>query len=130
MSPAWTAPLPRRIAAAVVALALAATAWVRVGAIEPSLRIRTWRSAQNPEFELWSVFAESHGGEALDEVSIEPVSGPVTFDGGTSIKELPAQWRVTFVVRISGPEPRSARVRVVQKGSSLQSYDVDLGAAK
>jgi len=127
---ARTAPGPRRVAAALVAAAFCAAAWIRVGAIEPSLKIRKWRSAQNPAFELWSVFVESHGGEALDEVSIEPVSGPVAFDGGTSIKELPAEWRVTFVVRITGPEPRAARVRVVQKGSSSQTYDVDVGGAR
>jgi hypothetical protein len=126
VKPARTA---RRIAAALVAAALCAAAWVRVGAIEPSLRIRTYLSAQNPAFELWNVFVESHGGEAMDEVSIEPVSGPVTFDGGTSIPNLPAQWRVTFVVRITGPQPRTARVRVLQKGSSSQTYDVDLGGA-
>jgi hypothetical protein len=131
MSPAWTAPLPRRIAAAVIALALCATAWIQVGGIEPSLKIRKWRSAHNDAFDVWSVFVESHGGEALDEVAVEPVSGPTSFEGGTSIKDLPAQWRVTFLVHIAGPEPRTARVRVVQrKGTTSRPYDVDLGGAK
>ena len=116
----------RRIAAGLIALALCATAWIQVGGIEPSLRIRTWRSAHNDRFDVWSVFVESHGGEAIDEIAIEPVSGPVTFSGGTSMKDLPAQWRVTFEVHVAANPPTPARVRVVQKGRAPQTYDVTL----
>ena len=132
MSPAWTAPRSRRIAAAVISLALLATAWVRVGAIEPSLRIRTWRSAQNDQYDVWSVFVESHGGEKIDEIAIEPVSGPVSFEGGTSVKDLPAQWRVTFLVHVAAGAKEPAHVRVVQtqSGRDPVTYDVALGETK
>ena len=130
MSPAWTAPRSRRIAAAVIALALLTTAWIRVGAIEPTLKIRTWRTAHNDQFDVYSGFVESHGGEAIEEIAIEPVSGPVTFEGGTSMKDLPAQWRVTFEVHITGSGWPSGVVRVVQKGRAARTYDVTLGGAE
>lgn len=124
------APRGRRIAAAAVAVALLTAAWVRVAAIEPSLRIRKYRAAHNDVFDEFNVFVESHGGEMLDEVSIEPVSGPVTFTGGTSMKNLPAQWRVTFVVRMPSPGSPKGVVRIVQKGSASRTYDVELGGAE
>lgn len=127
---AWTAPRARRIAAAVIALALGATSWIRVGDIEPSLKIRTWRSAHNDAFDVYSVFVESHGGETIDEIAIEPVSGPVTFEGGTSMKDLPAQWRVTFEVHIAGRNSPSGKVRIVQKGRAPKTYDIALGGDK
>ena len=130
MSPAWTAPRSRRIAAAVIALALLTTAWIRVGAIEPTLRIRTWRTAHNDRFDVYSVFVESHGGEAIEEIAIEPVSGPVTFEGGTSMKDLPAQWRVTFEVHIAGSDFPAGVVRVVQKGRAPQTYRIELGGGE
>jgi hypothetical protein len=129
MTSAWTAPGARRAAAIAVALGLLVAAWVRVAAVEPSLVIRPWAGPKNASFDVWNVFVQSHGGETLDEVAVEPVSGQVTFDGGTSIRDLKSEWKVTFVVRVAGPPPRTAVVRVVQKGRVPRAYDVALGGA-
>lgn len=118
----------RKLAAVVVSAAFGIAAAVRVGAVEPSLDIRVFHAAHNARFDVWNVMVSARGGEPIDEVAIEPVSGPVSFEGGTWMKDLPPQWRVSFEVHLENTAP-SGMVRILQKGKAPRSYEVIVGGA-
>lgn len=116
----------RTIVALLVGAAATAAAAVRVASIEPSLDVTTWMQNANPRFETWRVMVRSRGAEPMDEVAIERVSGDVRFLGGTSMKDLPAGWKVGFEVVLEPPGGKGA-VRIVQRGATTRSYDVEIG---
>lgn len=116
--------------AVAVALAACVAAAVRVLPLGPSLDIRAFRTARNPQFDTYSVVALVRGGEPIDEVSIEPVSGPVRVLGNAVMPNLPAAWKVNFEVILDGGESAAGVVRVVQKGRAPRTYDVPIGRTK
>jgi len=120
----------RRVACFVLAAAACVAAVIRVAPLGPSLDIFTFRTAHNPQFDKYSVVAIARGGEPVDEVSIEPLEGPVRIEGNASMPKLPAGWKVNFEVILVGGEAVSGSVRVVQKGAAPRTYDVPIGKAK
>jgi len=115
-----------KIAFALAGAALVA-ATIRVGAIGPSLDLVAFRTAHNDQFDVWSVVARVRGGETIDEVSIEPLEGPVRIRGNASMRDLPAGWKVNFEVMLVGAA--TGKVRVVQKSGATKTYDVPVGRA-
>jgi hypothetical protein len=122
--------MTRRLAAVVLAVIACVAAVIRVAPLGPSLDIHVFRTAHNPQFDKYSVVAVVRGGEPIDEVSIEPLSGPVRIDGNARMPNLPAGWKVNFEVILVGGESAAGRVRVVQKGRATRTYDVDVGSTK
>jgi len=118
-------PSVRTLIAAAAGLAFGVTAAVRIAPITPSLDIQVIRSTRSPRFDGFLVLCKARGAEPADELSIEAVSGPVRFPGNTSMKSLPALWRVSFEVLLERTGEHG-RVRVVQKGSAPKSYEVEI----
>jgi hypothetical protein len=119
--------MTRRRAALVLAVAAFVAAVVRVAAIGPSLALTVSRTAHNDQFDKYSVIALVRGGETIDEVTIEPLAGPVRILGNASMPNLPPGWKVNFEVLLVGDGSASGKVRVTQKGRSPRSYDVEVG---
>jgi hypothetical protein len=101
------------------------TAAVRIAPITPSLDIQVIRATRSDRFDGFLVLCKARGAEPADELSIEAVSGPVRLPGNTSMKSLPALWRVSFEVQLERTG-ENGRVRVVQKGSAPKSYEVEI----
>jgi hypothetical protein len=77
--PAWRL----RAALVLAGLACAAATW-RMAELQPFVQLAAYRAAKNDRFEDWHVVARARGGETIAEVSIEPLSGPVTVLYGAS----------------------------------------------
>lgn len=122
----------KRVAAAlvvvVVVVAACAAATARMIALRPFVVVEAQRVAHNDalRFEDWTVVAKARGGEAIEGLSIEVVSGSARIVDAASIPSLAPYDRQTFQVRVTGGGP--ALVRVRQK-SPEATYDVALGAA-
>ncbi len=122
------APSARRAGASALAGAALVAAVVRVAGIGPSLSLTVSRTAHNDQFDKYSVIAVVRGGESIDEVSIEPLEGPVRILGNASMPNLPPGWKVNFEVMLVGDGSASGKVRVTQKGRAPRVYDVAVGA--
>jgi hypothetical protein len=118
-------PSLRTLAVVAAGLAFGATAAVRIAPITPSLDIQLIRLGQERPARRFMILCKARGAEPAEELSVEVVSGPVRLVGNTSMKSLPALWRVSFEAEVERPGDKGI-VRVVQKGSAPKSYDVEL----
>lgn len=118
-------PSVRSAAAVATALAACVAATARMAAFGPFVEVHVTTYAKTDAYAVYYVIAKARGGATIDEVAIEPVSGPVRVLAGASIKDLAPMDRVTFQVRVEGAG-RGA-VRLVQKGDGARTYDVTLG---
>src|SRR5215813_2993370 len=105
-----------RVAAViVVGLTAGAAAWRGLEPIEPYLEVTTHLELRMDAYEIWQVGVKVRGGERIDEIRVEPTSGPVRvinaarrgLDSGVSTK---------FGVEVRGNRVPGAAVRVVQTG--------------
>lgn len=105
--------------------------WARAGAIEPSLDFTTRLIRHTGEFGWWEVTFRARGGEAIENVRIEPGSGPVEFmlNAGREVPSLKAGWSSFFRVQLNGPKGTKGTVRITQGGRVPRTYDVELGTA-
>jgi hypothetical protein len=73
----------------------------------------------------------ARGGEAIENVRIEPGSGPVEFmlNAGREVPSLKAGWSSFFRVQLNGPKGTKGTVRITQGGRVPRTYDVELGTA-
>src|SRR5262245_6724894 len=115
----------RTLAVVATGLAYGVMAAVRIAPITPSLDIRLIHSTSNPRWDGFMVVCKARGAEPAEELAIETVSGPVRLVGNTSMKSLPALWRVSFEVQLDRTGENGV-VRVVQRGSAPKSYLVEV----
>lgn len=119
----------RLVAALVLGAAAAVAAWLAAAPIEPHLDIQVRRENKTRNYELWGIGVTVRGGEPVDEVRIERVSGPLTFVTQPSIQRMKAGWSAAFRMQLDGEAPGVADVRVVQTGRVPRTYDVKVGRA-
>jgi hypothetical protein len=115
----------------VLALAAGGAAWLRVAPIEPFLDVVLEPSLVNDAQAVFSIIVTARGGETIDEIRIEPVSGPVHVIGEASFKGkdatgLPAGGSTGFGVELDDPRTSRGVVRVVQKGRVERTYELTL----
>jgi hypothetical protein len=120
----------RKLVAAAIAGAACVAALVRVAPLGPSLDIYVSRTAHNPQFDMYSVLAVVRGGESIDEMAIEPTSGPLRIVEAASMRDTPPGWKRNFQVMLIGGESASGAVRIVQKGRVSRTYDIPIGETK
>jgi hypothetical protein len=111
-----------RIAAvAVVGLAAGAAAWRGLEPIGPSLEVATRLEMRMDAYEIWNVVVKVRGGERIDEVRVEPASGP-TRVVTAPVHGLRSGLTTTFRVQVDGNRAPDASVRVVQTGRVSNAY--------
>jgi hypothetical protein len=119
----------RLTAALAIAVVACAAATVRVASLGPTLQIVAARGAHNEQFDRYDVVVKVRGGETIDEVSVEPLSGPVRIIEGASMRDLPPAGRVTFQAVVTGGDASECSVRIFQKGRAARTYDVPLAGS-
>jgi hypothetical protein len=120
----------RWAAAAVLAVAAGAAAASRIAPIEPSLDVVVRREMRGESYDLWDVFVTAHGGEVIDEVAVEVVSGPAHLVGGAGADRIPnlkSGWMRPFRVQLDNGGAARAELRVLQKGRVSRTYPVHVG---
>lgn len=121
---------PSRAVRVVVALALGAGAgaalWSRAAPIEPFLDLKARRQAHTPRYDIWGVSVTARGGEAIDEVRVEPVRGAISMIGPDAFRGLKAGWSTGFRLQLDEPGDEPAVVRVIQSGRVTRSYELAL----
>jgi hypothetical protein len=113
----------RLIVLAVGALACGVAVW-RIAPMGPSLQFRVWRQSHNAEFDVYAVQVFVRGGEAIDEVVIEPAQGRVFILEGASMRDAAPGQTLVFQARLDGDGAGGVRVR--QRGRVAREYDVAL----
>jgi hypothetical protein len=108
-------------------LAFGVTAAVRIAPITPSLDIQVIRNTRSDRWDGFMILCKARGAEPAEELAIEAVSGPVRLPGNTSMKSLPALWRVSFEVQLERTGENGV-VRIVQRGRAPRQYEVVLRA--
>ncbi len=123
-------PRAARVAVvAVVGLAAGGAAWGRLAPVGPFLEVTTKRDARLDAYELWDVDVKVRGGQRLDEVRVDVVSGPA--EVVTPPKSgLDSGVTAAFRVRLVGAESPTAVVRVTPRGCVTGTVDVRLGETK
>jgi hypothetical protein len=115
-----------RIAAvAVVGLAAGASAWRGLGPIGPFLEVTTHLETRMDGYEIWNVLVKVRGGERVDEIHVDPTSGPVRVITA-SRSHLDSGVSTTFRVEVRGNRAPDAAVRVVQTGRVARTYEAPL----
>jgi hypothetical protein len=122
-----TRPSLRLVAATLVALGVGAAATARMAAFGPFVDVVVTIYAETDAFTDYQLLAKARGGEKIDALRIEKVSGPLRILGGAEIKDLAPTDRVTFQVRAEGGG--AGVVRLVQTGNGARTYEVTLGEA-
>lgn len=115
-----------RLASVAIAILLTGVAAVRAAPLGPSLEFRVFLTAHNDVFDDYLVMTTVRGGETAPEVAIEPVTGKLRIEGGTSMKDVKSGRRVGFTVRVTGGAEPGDAVRVVLRGPVERAYDVPL----
>jgi hypothetical protein len=115
-----------RVAAViVVGLAAGAAAWRGMEPIEPSLEVTTRLEMRTDAYEIWQVGVKVRGGERMDEIRVEPTSGPVRVVTA-SRSRLDSGVSTVFRVQVDGNHVSGAAVRVMQTGRVPRSYEAPL----
>jgi len=114
----------RVVAAIVAGLAGGFAAWRGLAPIEPFLETSARLDVRMEGYENWTVVVRVRGGETIDEVRVEPKSGPVRVV--SPARRLPAGVTTNFHVQVEGGHVAGAAVRVVQSGRVARAYDVPL----
>ena len=116
----------RLAAAAVLGLGAGAALWTRAGAIEPHLDLKLRRDMRSENFDVWTITITARGGETIDEIAIEPLSGPVHFVGPRVYSPLKSGWSYAFRAQVDDPGVGKGVVRITQAGRVARTYDVAL----
>jgi hypothetical protein len=109
--------------AALVGLAAAGATYARVAPIEPFLDVWTARQTRSETRAVWDVVMKNRGGETIESVAVEVVSGPAKVVA-LPRRDLPpgATWIVP--VELTDWHTQKGRLRVVQTGRVERTYDV------
>jgi hypothetical protein len=100
--------------------------WTRLEPMVPFLDVEAHRVARTDGYEVWDVAVTARGGETIEEVTIEPVSGPAHIVGGRMYQGLRSGLTRPFRVQLDGNGNRAV-VRIEQKGAYPATKDVPLG---
>lgn len=119
-------PVRRLAAATLLGVAAACAGYVAAAPIEPHLDLEVQREMKSPNFEVWGIKAVVRGGEPIDRVRVEVVSGPITIVGADASPPLKAGYTTVFRVQLDGEDRKGAVVRVVQEGRVPRTYDLPL----
>lgn len=119
-----------RLASVAIAILVTGVAAVRAAPLGPSLEFRVFHAAHNDVFDDYLVMTTVRGGEQVGEIAIEPVTGKLRIQGGTSMKGLKSGNRVGFTVRVTGGAGPGDAVRIVLRGPAERSYEVPLAEAE
>ncbi len=114
----------RHVFAAVVGIAAGAATWAQIGPVEPSLDLRTERTADPA---VWRLVVTARGDETIDEVSVGAARGGLTLVGETAARGLARGGSAQFTIRVSeGADVARCAVRVEQSGPTPRTYEVGL----
>jgi hypothetical protein len=99
-----------------------------IAPIEPHLEVRTWGPTRREDFAIWEIVAKVRGGEPIEEVRVEPASGPVRII--TPFRRgLPPGSTALFHVELDEWRTATGVVRVIQSGRT-EPYEVVLQEPK
>ena len=100
--------------------------WMRTAPIDPFLDVTAVRQIHTENYDVWGITVTSRGGETIDEIRVEIVSGPLHFVGPSSFEGLKAGWSTGIRVQVDDPVTSKGAVRVVQSGRVERTYDLVL----
>ena len=115
----------RAVAALVVGLAAGAAAWRGLAPVEPFLEVTVRLESRLEAYEIWKVVVKVRGGESIDEIRVEPASGPAHVITPPRAG-LASGLGTAFRVQLDAVRAPGAVVRVVQTGRVSRTYDARL----